>query len=1014
MGVPAKLQATFWPGGRVPADGHLALWGTDDPAAAAAELGLPATGTAARLPAVVPASPRARRKLVAGDVPAYLVPLGAAVRVLAGLPPPDAVPRWQRPSDSVTAWTVAAKLALEHVAAGDLVPLLRPGGPGRAVAAWRLVTGGDDRFAALAHAMPPAAHALRLDEHDHRVWRAADLLAAFADAVADICARTAGPPAPPGTTVASRWLRALTGPDPVVELSPDDSARGDGVTDVTEAVDAVASWAAPLVGATERTAARLCVQLHIPGTPEPDAPWPLAYHLQSPDDPSLLVPADQVWQTGGRSLPTLTGSFADPQEALVQGLAEAARLFPPIDASLSDARPAGLDLDPAAAATFLTEGAGTLVDAGLGVLLPAELTTQGARKLRARLRVGTAAVDPGAGLTSAGLTADALGAFSWEAAIGDDTLTADEFAEIVALKQPLVQWKGRWVRLDPGEAAALASRIGSPSTLPASEAIAAALAGHLDSGEMGAVEVVADGALRDLLDRLRGAAADRTPRLVGIDATLRDYQGRGVAWLQGLGELGIGALLADDMGLGKTLQTIALLAGRAGDRPHLVVCPTSVVGNWERELARFAPALPVLRHHGPERPTAPDQFPPGTVAVTSYGLLRRDVDLLADVGWDVVVLDEAQQIKNHAARTARAARRLGAARRVALTGTPVENRLSELWSIMEFANPGLLGPFERFRERFAVPVERWRDADAAAELRRVVAPFMLRRVKSDPAIAAGLPPKIEATVACALTREQATLYEAAVRTLLDDEGLGEGIARQGRILKLLTALKQICNHPAQYLGESGPLPGRSGKLARATEMLAEAVAADDRVLVFTQYREMGVLLARHLATALRLPAVPFLHGGVTRSGRDAMIDAFQDGSGPPILLVSLKAGGTGLNLTAATHVVHYDRWWNPAVEDQATDRAYRIGQTRTVNVHRLVTGGTLEERIAALLDDKRALADAVVGSGETWLGDLSDDDLRALVELSAGDVADDAADLASATDDVDDTGGTDGFDGEAA
>jgi SNF2 family DNA or RNA helicase len=270
---------------------------------------------------------------------------------------------------------------------------------------------------------------------------------------------------------------------------------------------------------------------------------------------------------------------------------------------------------------------------------------------------------------------------------------------------------------------------------------------------------------------------------------------------------------------------------------------------------------------------------------------------------------------------------------------------------------------------------------------------MLRRVKSDPDVAAGLPPKIEATVACALTREQATLYEAAVRTLLDEQGLGEGIERRGRILKLLTALKQICNHPAHYLGEAGPLPGRSGKLARATEMLAEVVAGGTRALVFTQYREMGELLVRHLGATLRLPAVPFLHGGVTRARRDGMVDAFQDESGPPILVVSLKAGGTGLNLTNATHVVHYDRWWNPAVEDQATDRAHRIGQRRTVNVHKLVTGGTLEERIDSLLEDKRALADAVVGTGEAWLGDLSDDDLRALVELSADDLADDAGDL---------------------
>jgi SNF2 family DNA or RNA helicase len=308
---------------------------------------------------------------------------------------------------------------------------------------------------------------------------------------------------------------------------------------------------------------------------------------------------------------------------------------------------------------------------------------------------------------------------------------------------------------------------------------------------------------------------------------------------------------------------------------------------------------------------------------------------------------------------------------------------------MDFTNPGLLGPYPSFADRYAVPIERWRDAEATERLRRVVAPFMVRRLKSDPLVAADLPPKIESIVACTLTREQATLYQATVKALLDDKGLGDGFTRQGRVFKLLTALKQICNHPAHYLGETGPLRRRSGKLTRATEMLAEVVASDERALVFTQYREMGELLVKHLGAVLRLPKIPFLHGGVELRARDAMVAAFQhDDSAPPVLVVSLKAGGTGLNLTRATHVLHYDRWWNPAVEDQATDRAHRIGQTRTVNVHKLVTAGTLEDRIAALLERKRALAEAVVGAGETWLTELGDDELRALVALDPASVED--------------------------
>jgi len=972
--LPNQLQATYWPGGRLPSEGHVAWWGTDDPRSAAVALGLP-PGEPAELPGVLPASAQARRRVLPTLIPARVVSIHSAVRALAALPPRTGLPRWPPPADSLLAWSLAAKLALEYVTAGHLVPALRPAGPGRAIGYWRL--GADDgRLAALAEAMPAAAHALVRDDDPDAVWSAEELLAAFGDAVADACARRTGVSGSADGDWPSRFVAALTGDDPVLELAD------------PSLVEELARWSAPVVRGHGKAAAHLCLQLHKPEG-EHD-PWPLAYHLQAADDPSLLIAADQVWSRRGSGARLLGRHLVDPQESLVRGLAEAARLFPPVAESLSQQRPTGAELTSDQAGEFLTHAAPALAAAGLGVLLPAELTTRGARRLRARLRVYANPPDPGKGITGAVFGAGTLAEFRWEAAIGDTGLSARELAELAELKRPLVWRRGEWLRLDAGEVPRLAVLAGRTGRLEPVDALAVALAGRRETPELGEVEVVAEGPLADLVGRLRDAAADREPRLVGVDATLRDYQRRGVAWLQALAELGFGALLADDMGLGKTLQAIALLAGRRDGRPHLVVCPTSVVGNWERELARFAPALPVARYHGPERAAyGLDGLKPGTVAVTSYGLLRRDATRLAEVDWDVVVLDEAQQIKNQAAQTARAAKRLRALARVALTGTPVENRLSELWSIMDFANPGLLGPFHRFRTRYAVPIERWQARDATVRLRQVTAPFMMRRLKNDPAVAADLPPKIESTVVCALTREQATLYQAAVDTLLNDAGgLGSGIGRRGRILKLLTALKQICNHPAQYLDEAGPLAGRSGKLARTTEILAEVIESGERALVFTQYREMGERLARHLATALGLAGVPFLHGGVERTLRDRMVESFQtDRAECPILLVSLRAGGTGLNLTRATHVVHYDRWWNPAVEDQATDRAYRIGQDRTVTVHKLVTGGTLEERIAELLERKRALAESVVGAGETWLSELGDADLRALVELSGSDVA---------------------------
>ncbi|MCX9192279.1 ATP-dependent helicase [Carbonactinospora thermoautotrophica] len=949
------MQATFWPSDRLPSKGHLALWGTEDLAAAAKILGLP-PGELADLPTVLPTG----SGVGPADVPARLVPIRSAIRALAALPSPDRWPGWQRPGDSLVAWSVAAKLALEHVAAGHLVPVVRLLGPGRGVAHWRFATTGDGRLVALAKAMPVAAHALRRGDCQ-TVWSAAELLAAFCDAVADAVARTADAPASRVDSWPQRWVAALTGDDPFVELPGERTA------------DELAGWAVLHPDGQ----ARLCVRLHAPdGTRRTGATWLLSFHLQAVADPSVLVSAEQVWSTGSDVLRLLGRVIEEPQEVLVRGLAEAARLFPPIEACLSEQRPTAVRLDTGQAAEFLARGSAALAEAGVGVLLPAELTGS-APRLRVRLRAGG---PTDAGTARGGFGQESLAEFRWEAVVGEETLTREEFERLVAANQPLVRWKGQWVRVDASEAGKMATLIGRGGILSGAEALAVALAGRRDTAELSEVEVVAEGAVRELVERLRSAEVTREPRLVGVDARLRGYQSRGVAWLQSMAELGLGALLADDMGLGKTLQTICLLAGRDGTRPHLVVCPTSVVGNWERELARFAPRLPVIRHHGPHRLVDAGQFKPGSVAVTSYSLLRRDIDLLAAVEWDVVVLDEAQQIKNQSAQTARAAGRLRAAARVALTGTPVENRLSELWSIMNFANPGLLGPFERFEERFVVPIERWRDPDATGRLRQVVAPFLLRRVKAE--VAADLPPKQESIVACTLTREQAVLYQAAVTTMLED-GLGEGIERRGRILKLLTALKQICNHPAQYLGEGGPLAGRSGKLTRAAEMLSEVVASGDRALVFTQYRVMGEMLARHLAAELDLPYVPFLHGGVGRVQRDRMVETFQtDEATPPLLVVSLRAGGFGLNLTRATHVLHYDRWWNPAVEDQATDRVHRIGQTSAVNVYKLVTRGTLEERIADLLERKRALAEAVVGTGETWLTELSDDELRALVELS--------------------------------
>jgi superfamily II DNA or RNA helicase len=997
--VAPPAQLTFVPGTLVPASGRFALWGpglgADDLEAAATALDLPPgePGTLATL-AIDDAG-----GLRPHDAPARFLPVLPAVRRLAAMPPGDDWPAWRRPSDAVLAWSVAAKLALELVAAGRLLPAFRTTDtPGTGRAHWRVGAPGESRVRRLAELLPVAAHALR--RQDGEPWPAEDLLLAFADAVADACAREGRRPEldprrrGPRRPFPEMWADALASSDPTVahlRVPAEDLAAE------------VEAWAAPLDGRDRRTPARLALRLEAPDTSasedaEPDrVSWRLTYLLQAtepdhaPAGTRTEVTAREVWDRGGAPVELAGHPVSSPEELLVRGLATAARLFPPVDRSLGETHPVGLDLTAEEAAALLGEGAEALGAAGIGVRVPPELRDTSARRLRLRVRVGqTTPNAPRAG-GEGPLGLSSITDLRYEVALGDEGLSEEEFAEIVARKQPLVRWRGTWVRVDHEEVDRIAELAGDRASLELTEALAAALSGQHHVDDLGWVETVADGSFGEVIERLRDADAPGDAQIVGIEGELRAYQERGVAWLQRLTELGMGGVLADQMGLGKTLMAIALLTSRAQDRPHLVVCPTSVVGNWERELARFAPGLPIVRHHGPDRPASRRAFKPGYVTVTSYALLRRDIGMLEDIDWDVVVFDEAQQIKNPSSKGARAARALPARSRIAMTGTPIENRLSELWAIVDVTNPGLLGSQRAFNERFAAPIERWHDEGAASRLRRLVAPFVLRRLKSDPEVSVDLPPKQEIEVACALTREQASLYQAAIDEAFSGTGLGRGaFERRGRILALLTALKQICNHPSQYLGDDGRLVGRSGKLARATEILAEVVDSGERALLFTQFREMGTRLGAHLSTELGLPEVPFLHGGVPMAARDAMVERFQqDDDAPPVLLVSLRAGGTGLNLTRATHVMHYDRWWNPAVEDQATDRAHRIGQTRAVTVHTLVTAGTIEERISALLERKRALASSVVASGEAWITELEDDELRDLVALSTADLSDD-------------------------
>ncbi len=743
---------------------------------------------------------------------------------------------------------------------------------------------------------------------------------------------------------------------------------------------------------------RLCFRLSEPlgpaddeaeGVPSDDA-WRLDFLLQAVDQPSLLLTAADLW-AGGPALAAMSRKAEDPIETYRSELARAALRRPELAPALRNSRPTGLDLDRAGALAFLQQAAPALTGAGFGVLLPAWWQ----RRPRLGLLLGTTRTPaPGSVERTSQVDRDALVAFRWQAALGELTLTQQELADLGAAQQGLVRLRGRWVEVDAAQIAAALAFLRHQATgvMPTAEVLRLALDPGAQVAGLPVTGVRATGALGDLL---AGRAAERTPPPElppGFGATLRPYQERGLAWLHALTRLGLGAVLADDMGLGKTVQTLALLAAEhaaGGAGPALLVCPMSLVGNWQREAARFAPMLRVHVHHGAGR----QGVPAGGVdlLITTYGLVQRDLAELRRTAWHRIIADEAQFIKNTATAQSRAVRSLPAAHRIALTGTPVENRLSELHAILDFTNPGLFGSAESFKERYGIPVEQGGNLAVAEQLQRLCGPFILRRLKTDPAIAAELPAKQEITVWCNLTTEQAGLYQAVVADLLHRVQGIKGVERKGTVLAAIGKLKQACNHPAQLLHDGSKLAERSGKVARLEEILTEALAEGDRTLVFTQYAEFGRLLQPHLAERLG-EEVLYLHGGLSKRRREELVARFQEPDGPRVFLLSLKAGGTGLNLTAANQVIHLDRWWNPAVEDQATDRAFRIGQRRDVQVRRFVCVGTVEERIAELIESKRALAQAVVGEGEQWLTELSVDGLRELVALSADAVAEDDGD----------------------
>jgi SNF2 family DNA or RNA helicase len=918
------------------------------------------------------------------SVPALELAPATALEVLLA-PLPDDVAAGSTWRHLVTLAAFADELAargraLPVVLAPPVSPFgVRPWG-GRAV--WRpLVTGADAAWSrALALALPPAGLAA---DGSHTP---ADVVAGALDSLVDAAVRrrlSASGTAPVRATAGGAWLAALVSPG-------DGSFEGSAGAVATLSAE-LARWERDVVGGPARARFRLVE----PAEGALDEVWQLEFALQSTVEPSLVVPAADVWAPDGTS--ALARLVPAPRQALLTELGRANRLYPELERALRAARPEALVLDSAGAHAFLREAAPVLAAAGFGVDLPGWWGRPQAR-LGARLKA-VARTQPGVVAGGAGIGQDALVDYSWEVALGDQSLDAEELARLAELQQPLVRLRGQWVELDPRRLKRGLELLEEPPGVALTLAEVLGLAATLDEETTGlpVIGVEGDGWIRDLLSVAADERVEGLPAPPGFHGTLRPYQERGVAWMSFLDRVGLGGVLADDMGLGKTVQVLALVALDRGTEsalgPTLLVCPMSLVGNWQREAERFTPDLSVHVHHGSDRARGQDfeqAVADADLVVTTYAVAARDVEALREVPWRRVVLDEAQAIKNAATRSAQAVRSLAARQRIAVTGTPVENRLADLWSILDTTNPGILGNAPAFTRRFAVPIERHGDEDAADRLRTLTRPFVLRRLKTDGTIIADLPDKLEMEVVCSLTREQAALYQAVVDDMLRKVEESEGIERRGLVLATMTKLKQVCNHPAQLLRDGTPLAGRSGKLERVEAIVEEILAGGERALLFTQFAEFGGMLRSRLTQRFGREVL-FLHGGVPKKERDRMVARFQadDPAAPALFVLSLKAGGTGLTLTAANHVLHVDRWWNPAVEDQATDRAFRIGQTRNVQVRKLVCAGTVEERISAMIAEKRGLAARIVGTGETWLTELSTQELRELVALDpAAAVAD--------------------------
>jgi SNF2 family DNA or RNA helicase len=906
-------------------------------------------------------------------------------------------------------WAQVYRWSLDLIAREKFLPGIEQQENGELKTIWQPLldsTLDQARLAKFIQLMPSACLAYNFTQSENRI-EAQELLLNFLRAILDIQVRNylENNINVTKTVTIQPWLNSLSGYSHLLKIEPKQISRLENALDnwTLSIQDYLVNEKNKNLGQNQY---RTCFILQPPSQRENNGEqsnWQLQYCLQALDNSEFIVEAKTIWQQGTESLFYQGRNIDKPQETLLKGLGLASRIYSAIADSLETSTPTYCELNPIQVYEFIRSLAWQLQNNGLGVILPDGLSS-GESEQRLGIQI-TAEVKQKKGER---LNLQTLLKYKLEVAVGEHTISQKEFEKILAQKSPIVEVNGQWLALQPADVKAAQTVLQGTNeaiNLSVEDALRLSTGNSKTLAKLPVVGFQAKGVLQELINNLTdNKSVEPIEDIEGFRGNLRPYQARGVGWLAFLEKWGLGACLADDMGLGKTIELIAFLLNlkqqQALTKPTLLICPTSVLSNWEREVKKFAPSLSTLIHHGDRRnqgKTFAKEVKNKQLVITSYSLVYRDLKTLETVDWEGVVLDEAQNLKNPAAKQSQAVRQLTAGFRIALTGTPVENRLSELWSILDFLNPEFLGTRAFFQKRFAIPIEKYGDRDSLQTLRSLVQPFILRRLKTDKDIIQDLPEKQEMNVFCGLSSEQAEIYQKIVDKSLTEIEDAEGIQRRGLILTLLLRLKQLCNHPELIEAKkkkvnTANFANRSGKLLRLEEMLEEIIDEGDRALIFTQFSEWGKMLQPYLEKKFN-QEILFLYGSTRRQQRQEMIDRFQNNpNGPQIFILSLKAGGTGLNLTRANHVFHIDRWWNPAVENQATDRAFRIGQKQNVQVHKFVCTGTLEEKINDIIETKKELAEQTVDAGEQWLTELDTNQLRNLLLLDRDSIIDEEND----------------------